>query len=304
MNKTQVGIILAIIGSLMFSSKAVFVKLAYQYPVDSISLLTIRMLSALLFYIAVLYSARRLLGNISKRHFAWAALAGILGYYIASFLDFWGLQFIDASVERMILFTYPTFIVLISWLALKEKITWQIGVSLIVSYIGLLFVFSPNLSNLALDAGFWKGAFAILTCSFAFATYMVMSQQLIPKFGPTIYTSFCMIVACSAIIVHYLFSYPVAHLLSFETPVYLYGFAMGILATLVPSYLMNFAIVRIGASRTAIIASVGPISTLTLAYLFLGERFISIQWLGAACIIGSVTIISLKRKKKKLIKQI
>ena len=298
MSSRQLGILFAIVGSLMFSTKAVFVKLAYQYPVDTISLLTIRMLTALPIYVLIFILGRKAIGQPERIDWLLMTTAAFLGYYVASFLDFWGLQFVDASVERLILFTYPTFIVIILYFFGNEKITTKIGSGLILSYIGLVWVFSPKLGTVSMSDGFWLGAVAILCCAIAFACYMVFSQKLIPKFGSARYTGIVMIFACSFVIAHYLLTQPIAQIQSLHPNVYVFGICMGIIATVIPSYLINFAVQRIGASQTAIIASIGPLSTITLAYLFLGERLSWQQWIGAVFIIWSVTVISVERKKK------
>jgi drug/metabolite transporter (DMT)-like permease len=298
MSRQQIGIFMAICGSLLFSTKAVLVKLAYQYPVDAVSLLTIRMLTALPIYIIILLMGKKGLLSLRRSHWLMTLIAAFLGYYTASFLDFWGLQFVDASVERLILFTYPTFIVLILWVFYRESFTRKVGFALLLSYVGVLWVFSPQFHAVSLTEGFWMGALAIFLCAVAYAVYMVFSQRLIPHFGSSRYTSIVMMLACGFVIGHYVFTLPIDQITKFDTPVYLYGIAMGILATVLPSYLINFAIQRIGASKTAIIASVGPVSTITLAYIFLGERLVWQQWIGAIFIVWSVTVISLERKKK------
>ncbi len=300
MKTQQTGIALAVIGSLLFSTKAVFVKLAYLYPVDTVSLLTIRMLTALPVYIFILLMSKKAgFGTLQKRHWAGIVVSAFLGYYSASFLDFWGLQFVDASIERLILFTYPTFIVLILRIFYRELMTRKVLFALLLSYVGLVWVFSPQFGSFSISREFWLGAGAILLCAICYAVYMVISQRLIPRFGTSRYTSIVMILACTFVIFHYLGTMPVNHFFSLDLPVYGYGVAMGILATVLPSYLINFAIQRIGAGKTAIIASVGPISTITLAYLFLGERLVWQQWIGAVFIVWSVTVISLERKKKR-----
>jgi len=291
------GIFLALFGSLLYSTKAIFVKLAYEYDVDTITILALRMLSALPFYLLIqlLYRGRGPKVIARPRHWAGLLIAGFLGYYLASFLDFWGLQFIDASIERLILFTYPTFILIIARVWLKERITKHQLWAIAFSYIGLIWVFSPQITNFSFDQLFLTGASAILACAVSFAIYMIMSQQLISKFGATRYTGYAMTFACFLVIGHYAITESLDHILSLEKPVYLYGFAMGIVATVIPSYMINAAIKSIGASRTAIIASIGPISTITLAYFLLDERLTWAQWTGTAFIILSVTFISLEK---------
>lgn len=287
--------------ALLYSTKAVFVKLAYQYDVDSITMLALRMLTALPVYLIVqsFYGLSLNGSKIRRRHWLEVVIAAFLGYYLASFLDFWGLQYVDASIERLILFTYPTFIVLIARFWLKERITVRQVGAIALSYAGLILVFIPQMADLSIDSHFMTGVFAILGCAIAFAVYMIMSQRLIPVVGTTRYTNVAMIFACVFVLAHYRITNDWSEILEHQAQVYYYGAAMGIIATVIPSYFMNHAIQRIGASRTGIIASIGPVSTIALAYIFLNERLVVIQWLGAICIIMAVTFISVERRRSR-----
>ncbi len=300
----NLGIIFAILGSLLFSTKAIFVKLAYLYQIDSISLLLLRMLFALPFYLIMISQVIRVKWrewwSIPKKYWLSLVIAATLGYYLSSLLDFLGLQYIGASIERLILFIYPTFIAIISFLVFKEKVTpYQAG-ALALSYIGLLFVFGRNLESISLDSDFWKGSFLILGCALTFAISNVMSQWLIPKFGATSFTSLTMMLACFFVIGHFLSVRQVSVLFTYETNVYLYALAMATIATVIPSYIINYAIQRIGATRSSILANVGPISTISMAYLLLGERLLPVQIDGAVMVIIGVTIVSIEMRRKKL----
>ena len=298
----MIGVALALIAALLYSTKAIFVKLAYQYDVDSITLLALRMLSALPFYllIQVLYRERGM-PKLRHRHWLGVVIAAFLGHYLASFLDFWGLQFVDASLERLILFTYPTFIAILARVWLKEKLSRAQWGAVALSYAGLLLVFLPRLDQLNPGTQFFAGILAILGCAVGFAVYMILSQRLIPRFGTTRYTGYAMILACIFVLAHYLSTNSLGSFGTHATAVYYYGLAMGLVATVVPSYCMNHAIQRIGAARTGVIASVGPISTIALAYLFLGERLVLVQWIGAFCIILAVTAITRERQVRRTV---
>ncbi|MDX1406885.1 MAG: DMT family transporter [Saprospiraceae bacterium] len=299
-NTHLIGIAFAAIAAILYSTKAIFVKLAYQYDVDSITLLAFRMLSALPFYLLIqmVYRSRNL-PHPRPRHWLAIIAAAFLGYYLASFLDFWGLQFVDASLERLILFTYPTFIALLARFWLNERMSRTQWGAVLLSYAGLALVFLPRMGSLNTGSQFFQGVLAILGCALGFAVYMILSQRLIPRFGTTRYTSLAMIIACAFVLGHYAATTPIAQLTTYQAPVYYYGIAMGLVATVIPSYCMNHAIQRIGAARTGIIASIGPVSTIALAYHFLGERLVPIQWLGTLCIILAVTAISAERQIRR-----
>ncbi|NND33909.1 MAG: DMT family transporter [Saprospiraceae bacterium] len=303
MSNNSLGIIFAIVGSLLFSTKAVFVKLAYQYEVDSISLLLLRMVFALPFYLFMILQVGSTGWNkwrgISTWHWLGLVLSAVLGYYLSSLLDFMGLKYISASVERLILFIYPTFIAIISFFVFKERITLKQGAALALSYLGLVFVFGHNLTEFSLDSTFWKGAFLILGCAVTFAIFLVLSQAMIPVFGATSFTSLSMSLACFIVIVHFLSVHQIQGLGSLDLPVYLYALAMATLATVIPSYVVNYAIQRIGATKAAILASVGPVSTIALAYWLLDERLFPGQFIGAGFIIVGVTIVSVEMRKRK-----
>ena len=302
----SVGFALAIIGALLFSTKAVLVKLAYQFEIDTISLLLLRMGFALPFYLIMIMKAgkkeRKKWRSITPRFWIGLIIAAILGYYLSSLLDFWGLNYIDASIERLILFMYPTFIAVLAALLFKEKMTKGMAWALVISYAGLLFVFSQQIGNITLGASFWLGSTLILLCALTFAIYLIMSQWLIPHFGAISFTSFCMTLACFFVILHFGIVNDIKDLLTFDRQVYLLALAMALLATVLPSYLVSLAIERIGATKVAIVSSVGPISTVTLAYVFLGERLSVIQILGGLFIIAGVTFISLEQRKRKAMK--
>ena len=297
------GVFLALVGSLLFSTKAVFVKLAYRYEVDSLSLLLLRMSFALPIYLVAIFLSRdkirHQIHHVKARYWAGLLVAASLGYYLSSLLDFMGLQYIDASVERLILFIYPTFIALLAFLFFRERITGRQWVALLLSYGGLVLVFGRNLRHISLSSEFWLGAILIIICALSFACFMILCQWLIPKFGVPIFTSLSMSVASLLVIVHYTAIHSWSGITMHALPVYLYALAMATLATVIPSYIVNYAIERIGATRAAILASVGPISTISLAYWLLRERLLWIQILGAVMIIVGVTVVSIEMKRQK-----
>lgn len=299
----RMGVVLALVGALLFSTKAVLVKLAYQYEVDTLTLLFLRMAFALPFYLVALmrvpkYTWKRLEGT-NKRYWIGVLGAGFLGYYASSFLDFLGLQYIDASVERLILFIYPTIIAILAYFVFGQRISKIQRLALVTSYIGLVFIFWNRLGQFSWTDGFWKGSLLIFLCAITFATFLVMSQWLIKYFGPSVFTALSMVAACLMVCLHFAIAADFSMFLSgLPYQVYLYAAFMAVVATVLPSYMVNMAIQRIGAVRMAIISSVGPFSTISLAYWLLGERLDLSQIIGAVLIIVGVTIVSVERKKK------
>ena len=288
------GIILAICGILLFSSKAVMVKLAYQYEIDSISLLLLRMLFAFPFYLVVSI-VKRPKEKLQSNDYLWLLGLGMVGYYLASYFDFLGLQYIKASLERLILFIYPTLVLLLSYIFLGKTITKKQALGVIVTYIGVVIIFSNELVINQEDRVLY-GAVLIFLSALTYASYLTGSGWLIPKFGATVFTSYAMMISCACVVMHYIYTKEVS-ILSFPAEVYWIGLAMAFFATVIPSYLISYAIKILGANNFSIFGSLGPVSTIVLAYIFLDENLTVIQLLGSVVVISGIFIAE-KRKKK------
>lgn len=287
------GVLFAILGVLLFSSKAVMVKLAYRYGVDSITLLLFRMVFALPFYMLIAFWKKpKYTQAVGTKEFGWIFFFGFLGYYLASLFDFVGLQYLKAGLERIILFIYPTLVVLLSWLIFRSKITWIQSMAIAVTYLGVLVTFWDEI-GVEGDSVIW-GGFMIFLSALTYAAYLVGSGWLIPKFGVLHFTCYAMMASTICVVVNYLFVGNF-ELFNFPKEVYLLGMAMAIFATLIPSFLVSAAIARLGASSFSIFGSLGPISTIILAYFFLGEQISGIQMLGILVVIFGVSLVSRKK---------
>lgn len=298
-NRQQlIGGALVFLGAILFSAKAVIVKLAYRYEIDSISLLALRFSFALPFYLlANWYLGKRTVEQVplSSKEWFQVAFVGILGYYLASLLDFLGLQYITASMERLILFLYPTIVVLISFVFLKKPIQRKQVIALILTYIGIGLAFYQGL-QLTDQPNFVLGGVLVFLCAIAYAFYLIGSGELIPKMGAIRFTALALSFSSIAILLHHLLLYQ-WDLFNFHPMVYVYSFLMAVIATVIPSFLVSQGIGMIGASNASIVGSVGPISTIILAYIFLGERLGSLQILGTIIVIGGVLVITLSKKR-------
>ncbi|WP_299534294.1 DMT family transporter [Ulvibacterium sp.] len=293
---TGIGILLAILGVVLFSTKAVMVKLAYEYQVDHVTLLLFRMGFALPFYISIAFWKKPLHPKeIRIKDYVWVLFFGFVGYYLASLFDFMGLQYIKAGLERIILFIYPTVVVLLSWLFFKKGITRSQTWAILVTYLGVVITFWDEI-QIQGEAAVW-GGFLIFLSAITYAAYLVGSGWLIPKFGVLQFTSYAMIASTLCVGVHYAFSgnFELTH---YPWQVYALGLAMALFATLIPSFLVSAAIERLGASTFSIFGSLGPISTIVLAYFFLDERISALQIFGMIIVIGGVSLVSVKRKAK------
>jgi drug/metabolite transporter (DMT)-like permease len=193
------------------------------------------------------------------------------------------------------LFIYPTLVIFISKIFLKKSISLKQFIAIIITYFGVVITFWGELQFQS-DHLLLGGALIFLS-ALTYASYIVGSGWLIPKFGVKIFTSYAMIVSSICIIIHYLVT-DRGNIFQYSYEVYVLGLMMAIFSTLIPSFLVSLAIKKLGASNFSIIGSIGPISTILLAYLFLGERLTYLQVLGALIVILGITVISINKSRK------
>ncbi|SNR15897.1 DMT family transporter [Tenacibaculum jejuense] len=294
-NKQLLGFIIGILGIVLFSSKAVLVKLLYKHDVPMITALFLRMIFSFPFYVFILISSSKKNTNskISTKNFIWILFFGFVGYYLASLFDFIGLTYIKASLERVILFVYPTIVLLFNFLFLKEKISKQQLVATLVTYIGIAIAFGAEVS--VSGSNVVLGGFFVLLSAITYASYLVGSGWLIPNIGVVRFTSHVMLVSCICVFIHYAIISETS-IFSYSSEVYILGFLIAILATVIPSFLVSWSIKLISSSNFAILASLGPVSTIILAVIFLDEYLSMIQLLGTLVVIIGVLLISRNKK--------
>lgn len=294
------GVLITILGSICFSAKAIFVKLAYfETDVDPISLLALRMVFSIPFFLgsALITSSKKDNVKFTGKQWVYIAFIGCLGYYVSSLLDFHGLKYISAGMERLILFMYPTIVVIMSSLISKEKIKTKQWVALILTYAGLAVAFAGEASlGSSSDPNFYLGCFLVFACAVTFATYIVGSGKLIPMVGPVKFNSYAMSFAAVGVLLHFFITSDKS-LLQFDNNVYIFAFLMAIISTVIPSYLRSEGIKRIGPENTSIITSIGPASTIIQANIFLDEPIFALQIAGTILILAGVTLISWKAKR-------
>lgn len=290
------GIGIGVIGVVLFSSKAVMVKLAYNYNVDAISILLLRMLFSFPFYVVIAYLFRNQNNAISveNKDYLWIIVFGFVGYYLASYFDFVGLTYIKASLERIILFLYPTIVILLNRLFLKQPISKIQAGAIGLTYLGIVLAFSDEVIVSGNDA--YLGGFFILLSAITYASFLVGSGWLIPKFGVVKFTAYAMIVSCICVFIHYNIISE-TDLFSFSWEVYLLGVLIAVFATVIPSFLVSASIKMISSSNFAIVAGIGPISTIILAAIFLNETLTMLQLFGALIVIIGILLVSIKKGK-------
>ncbi len=291
------GILWVFFGAILFSGKAILVKLAYRYEVDSTSLLALRMLFSLpIFWLIGTISFKKITPQeVSLKDWMLVILIGITGYYLASLFDFIGLKYVPAVIERLILYIYPTLVLLISAIFFKIAIAKMQFISLIISYLGVLIAFFDPIAINGVE-DLWLGSSLVFLAAFTYAIYIVGSGRLIPKVGTRRYTIVAMTAASSMVLLHHAIEHQLA-LFHFEWPVYGYALAMAIFATVLPAFMISEGIRLIGANNAAIVGSIGPISTIALAYFFLREVFGWWQLIGTVLVIMGVLLLSLYKPK-------
>lgn len=290
------GIIISLTGAICFSTKAILVKLAYQHTdIDALSLLALRMLFALPFFLVYGIVSSRKSSNVkfTGKQWVYIAIIGCLGYYVSSLLDFIGLQYVSAGIERLILFIYPTMVALISAIAFKIKIKKTQWIALIITYIGVAIAFADEIEFQSHDNQVYFGSLLIFICAFTYALYIVGSSRLIPVVGSSKFNSYAMSFAAIGALIHFSVQHENSFL-NFAGEVYWYGLTMAILSTVIPSYLLSNGIKRIGANNAAIVGSIGPVSTIIQAYFFLGETMTLLQLFGTALILSGILFITWK----------
>jgi len=291
------GITFVIIGTIAFSAKAVMIKLSYAYcaAVDPISLMMLRMVMALPFFLLVAFWTNRNTNHEPLFGKDWVAICclGVLGYYMASLLDFKGLQYISAGLERLILFLYPTFVVLLSAIFLKRRINRSEILALMLSYAGIMFVI---LGTINVDSSnVITGGLLIAGSALSFALFMMGSGEMIKRIGSTRFTAYVMTVSCIVTILHYVIAHDLV-LPDFPKQVYGLALMLAIISTVIPAFLMNAGIRRVGASSASIMSSIGPVSTLILACFLLGEVISNVQIIGTSIVIVSVYLLGRSKR--------
>ena len=287
---TELGYAFAAIGAILFSTKAVAIKLAYGDPVDAATLLALRMALSVPIYVAIGGLAVADLRRRSKplpslKTAARAALIGILGYWFASYTDFIGLEFISAQFERLILFTYPLFVVVFGALFFRQPLRLKAVAAILVSYVGLALIFVEKVEsggNAAI-----LGAGLVLCSALAFAFYQLLAKPVIAEMGPRLFTCIAMSGAAIGAFVAFFVSHPPADLIVGERVFWLSVF-LAIGATVLPSFFLNAALHRISAQANAAIGTVSPVVTIVLAAIFLGEVLQPAGIAGAALVLAGV----------------
>lgn len=295
------GLLLALAGAALFATKGIIIKLGIAEGVDPVTMLTWRMIVAVPCFVAVgILGYRRKLAErpadapplLDRRILLQTLGVGAIGYYVASLLDFEALLYISAQLDRLILLTYPFFVVLFGALFFKRRVTPLMVLALLVSYAGIATIFWHDFHIEGEHV--LLGSALVFASAVAYAAYQIMAKPLIDRLGPQLFTSIAMSAAGPLIIAHFLLSHPLSDLLVAPGVIPLM-LAIGVVATVLPAYAISAAIGLIGPERTAIIGNISPVVTVMLAIFVLNESFTLYHALGTALVLGGVWLFTRKQ---------
>ncbi|MFN7933035.1 MAG: DMT family transporter [Bryobacteraceae bacterium] len=287
-----IGPVFALLAAVGFSAKAIFIKFAYTTArIDSITLIALRMLFSMPFFLAMAWWGARGQAPLTTRDWALLSWFGFLGYYFSSFLDFLGLQYISAALERLILFSYPAVVLMLSALLYGRAIHGREILALLISFSGIAVVFLQDLKITESPRNLWIGSGLIVGTSISYAIYLVGNTGLIRRLGATRFTGMAASISSVFVLAHYSAQHSPRDL---HVPASLYMTVLGLslVSTAIPIWMTSEALRLIGPNRVAIISSIGPIVTIWMGAVFLGETVNAITYLGAALVLGGVALVT------------
>ena len=299
-----IGYAYAVAGAVLFSTKGIFIKLAYGMGASTEMLLSLRMLVALPVYLVILLTilrrADKFRAALTPRVVLTSMAIGILGYYLSSYLDFLGLGFVTAQYERLVLFTYPFFVLLFGVWIFGDRMVWAVVPSMLVSYAGLLVIFGWNF---AVDPdGLVLGTLLVLGSAITFALYQHLAKRQMLVIGAGLFTCIGMSTAAVCAIAQNLILAGPASYLTLTPEIWACGLALGVFGTVLPSFLLNAGMARIGARAASSTAAFGPVVTIVIAVIVLSEPFTLFHGVGTALVLlGSVLFTRAERRAHRAV---
>ena len=297
------GFLITLLGAVLFSTKAIIVKHAFGAThADALTLLTLRMVFSLPFYLvaAFLVSGQQANVRMTRVEWLWVISLGIMGYYLSSLLDFIGLQYVSAGLERLILFLYPSFVVFINVIFFKQRIARNQKWALLLTYTGIAIAYAGEVSFDASQRGIYFGSFMVFLCAITYSIYIAGSGKIIPVIGANKFTAYAMLAATAGIFIHFAIAGN-RQALTTGKELWLYGLLLAIFATVLPSFLISQGLKRIGSNNVAIISGIGPVSTIVQAHFILNEKIFAAQIFGTVLVVLGVLLLSWRKKEEVLI---
>jgi drug/metabolite transporter (DMT)-like permease len=283
------GLLLATLGAIAFSGKAIIVKLAYRYGVDPVTLIMYRMLFALPLFVILTWWAGRNKPPLTWRDARVVLGLGFCGYYLSSFLDFAGLRYISASLERLILYLNPTLVLGLGVLLFQRKASRRQIIALAVSYGGVLCVFAKEVT--LQGANVPLGATLVFASAVSYAVYLAYSGEEVKRLGALRLTGLATTVACVICIAQFVVLRPWSAILVAPQVLWLSALNATV-CTFAPVLMVMMAIERIGASLTAQAGTIGPLSTILMAVVLLGEPFTAWVAAGTVLVVAGIWLLA------------
>ena len=291
LSPVSVGFLFALGSAALFAIRPIFVKLVYAQGVDPTTLIAFRMLFSMPIYVLLLLfflMNKEQRAKLNIRNIGATCAIGMLGYYAASFLDLLGLQYVTAQLGRMILYVYPTFVVLLGAAFFQKPINKSTVFALGFTYLGVAIIFGHDFTQFGGDV-ILGGAF-ILASALTFSFYLLFSKSLITEIGSKIFTCIALIAASTGILLHYSITHSITSPEVNNHALWLI-LVIAIFCTVIPTFFTTAAVVRIGADRTGIVAMVGPAFTSVFAVIILGEAFTVYHLIGIVVTIAGVLLL-------------
>lgn len=288
------GLIIALSAACLFSTKPVLIKYLYTLGVEPLPLLWLRMMLALPVYLVIGYLAWRKLSHaLSIQQVLSAVGVGLLGYYLASYLDLAGLQYVSAQLERLILYAYPSFVVILGAIWMRKAISVNTALAIILTYCGLLLMYGHDLqtTGASSQSDIQWGSLLLLGSALSFALYILLSKPVMKPMGSLLFTALAMGSASLAISLHHGlvndFSIP-----DMSIKAWAGIFVLSLFATVLPSFMVSEAIKQIGPEKTSMSGTLGPVITTALAVLFLDEPFSLFSLVGMGLVLVGIYRLS------------
>jgi drug/metabolite transporter (DMT)-like permease len=284
------GLVLATLGAVAFSGKAIIVKLAYRYGVDAVTLIMLRMLFALPLFVLLAWWGGRGQPRLERRDRLAILGLGFSGYYLASFLDFAGLAYVTAGFERLVLYLNPTLVLLLGWLLHRRRFGGRQLAALALSYVGVLLVFGHELKSAGPDVAL--GAALVFASALSYALYLVASGEVVKRLGSLRLTGLATSVACVLCIAQFIVLRPISAATSVAPQVLWLSLLNATACTFAPVLMVMMAIERIGPTLAAQTGMIGPMSTILMGVVILGEPFTAWVAAGSALVIAGVWLLA------------
>lgn len=294
----RVGMVCAVLGAIAFSGKAIIVKLAYRYGVDAVTLIMLRMLFALPLFLIMAWWAGRGKPALTLHEWLGVIALGFCGYYLSSYLDFAGLSYISAGLERLILYLNPTLVLALGWLLYKKKASRNQLLGLAISYAGVMLVFGMELyANGAGGSKVWWGATLVFMSAVSYAIYLVYSAQFVQRLGSLRLVGWATTFACLFCIAQFVLLRPLSAA-NVAQPVIWLSVLNATLCTALPVLLVMLAIERLGAATVAQTGMIGPLSTILMGVWLLDEALTPVMVVGTVLVLLGIYVFTYKSQKR------